>query len=383
MVKIEAKSRRKVYLAPMNKKWEDKLATPEGRTMGASHALSVAPLSVSHQNVEHLWNRNFPETNLPPLQARQTDWSEWAEQLACDDWSDVLVGDPVMNMMCQTLKPSTTEPAASTLVQSPQQFFPSSEGTHFITSSIPAGAGASSKPRLRWTPELHENFVEAINKLGGAERATPKGVLKLMNVEGLTIYHVKSHLQKYRTAKYISDYTDGNTQKARNVHNDISSLDLRTGMQITEALRLQMEVQKQLHEQLEIQRNLQLRIEEQGKYLKKMFEEQNKAGKLIINHEPSLGGASRKSTEVELIAGCSEPNLSTLEKDNREFGKLPISKRTSADGQQQMPELRSSKIIEGPDEIYLESTLNLEFGPESPPCKRIRPDADTQNLDWQ
>ncbi|KAK8995986.1 hypothetical protein V6N11_076237 [Hibiscus sabdariffa] len=64
-----------------------------------------------------------------------------------------------------------------------------------------AGAGArqynkSEVPRLRWTPELHHHFVQAVDHLGGKYRATPKRILHRMScVKGLSISHIKSHLQ--------------------------------------------------------------------------------------------------------------------------------------------------------------------------------------------
>ncbi|KAI4335585.1 hypothetical protein L6164_014220 [Bauhinia variegata] len=53
------------------------------------------------------------------------------------------------------------------------------------------------KPRVVWSVELHRKFVAAVNQLG-LDKAVPKKILDMMNVEGLTRENVASHLQKYR-----------------------------------------------------------------------------------------------------------------------------------------------------------------------------------------
>lgn len=194
--------------------------------------------------------------------------------------------------------------------------------------SSPSSSASSVKPRMRWTQELHEAFVEAVNQLGGSERATPKGVLNLMKVENLSIYHVKSHLQKYRTARYKPELSAGTSEKKPASIDDIIDIKSKS-LGFTDALKLQMEVQKQLHEQLEIQRNLQLRIEEQGKYLQLMFEKQ------------------REMENRRLKASSSNPD-----DDDSETEKLKASKdddRCVSDEDTEKSKEKSSSQIQVPD----------------------------------
>ncbi|XP_058746455.1 two-component response regulator ORR21-like [Vicia villosa] len=61
----------------------------------------------------------------------------------------------------------------------------------------PSKEKSGKKSRLSWTPQLHQQFLNAVNQVGFDE-AKPRNILKRMDVCGLTTAQVASHLQKYR-----------------------------------------------------------------------------------------------------------------------------------------------------------------------------------------
>ncbi|XP_024187295.1 myb family transcription factor PHL7 isoform X2 [Rosa chinensis] len=160
--------------------------------------------------------------------------------------------------------------------------------------------------------------------------ATPKGVLRVMGVPGLTIYHVKSHLQKYRLAKYLPESpADGSKDEKKGSGDSLSCSDSSPGVQINEALRMQMEVQKRLHEQLEVQRQLQMRIEAQGKYLQKIIEEQQKLGGVLKGSDALPSSEDKQKLSQLETPGDASTGLSSPRKKHRMDDGLPSDCTTS------------------------------------------------------
>ncbi|KAK4731110.1 hypothetical protein R3W88_024098 [Solanum pinnatisectum] len=156
----------------------------------------------------------------------------------------------------------------------------------------------SSKERLKWTQELHDLFEKAVSQLGGPERATPKGILKVMGIPGLTIFHVKSHLQKYRMSKFVREDPEIDKFERRSISEILPNFSVTAGAQLNEALQMHMDAHKRLSDHLEVQKNLKIKLEVQGRFLERIMEEQK-----------VRASGSRPSCKSYLYSPLSLPSL--------------------------------------------------------------------------
>ncbi|KAL8469288.1 hypothetical protein ACS0TY_032202 [Phlomoides rotata] len=99
--------------------------------------------------------------------------------------------------------------------------------------------------------------------------------MRTMGVKGLTLFHLKSHLQKFRLGKqsgkelgeaskdgaYLIDSPCANSPQ------NLQTSDINEGYEVKEALRAQMEVQSKLHLQVEAEKHLQIRQEAEKRYM--------------------------------------------------------------------------------------------------------------------
>ncbi|GMN36718.1 hypothetical protein TIFTF001_006235 [Ficus carica] len=200
------------------------------------------------------------------------------------------------------------------------------------------------KPRLRWTADLHERFVDAVTQLGGASsqiwlfrvicnvyevfsflslffkypkrgitdvaEATPKAIMRTMNVKGLTLFHLKSHLQKYRlgiqSGKDMSEASKDasfllESPRTGNSSPNVPASDMNEGYEVKEALRAQMEVQSKLHLQVEAEKHLQIRQSAERRYMAmleracKMLADQFIGGSVIDTESQKYQGSGTKT----------------------------------------------------------------------------------------
>ncbi|XP_019162295.1 PREDICTED: myb family transcription factor PHL7-like [Ipomoea nil] len=183
------------------------------------------------------------------------------------------------------------------------------------TTEPKMGSEGSSKERLKWTQELHNLFEKAVNQLGGPERATPKGILKVMGIPGLTIYHVKSHLQKYRMSKFVPEDPIRGKFEIKSISEILPNFSATSGAQLNEALQIQMNVYKRLSDQHEVQRSLKMKMEAQGRFLERIMEEHRM--KASCSSKPiSKSSYSPIMSSLPSLCEDSESNVKDMESDS-------------------------------------------------------------------
>ncbi|VYS48554.1 unnamed protein product [Arabidopsis thaliana] len=178
-------------------------------------------------NQDSMFNKSATNPRLTwneVLQPVQSDLVQSNEFSQFSDYSQIMNEDNMFNKAAK--KPRMTWSEVFQPVQSHLVPTDGLDRDHFDSITINGGNDIQNmekkqgkkprKPRMTWTEELHQKFLEAIEIIGGIEKANPKVLvecLQEMRIEGITRSNVASHLQKHRInleENQIPQQTQGN-----------------------------------------------------------------------------------------------------------------------------------------------------------------------------